>query len=287
MKIAYFPAQVALNGTTVFNAVLDCLQANGYQIHENSMHCDAAVIWSVLWSGRMAPNRRVYEHYRAQGKPVIVLEVGALYRGNTWKIAVNNVTAEGYYGHLDQLDWDRPKKLGISLAVQHKTNPSIVLALQHSQSHQVANISNMSHWVRQTLTKLQQHTDRPVVVRPHPRSKITLIDLPPGVVVEQPRRLQNTYDSYDMHYNCHAVINYNSGPGIQAAIAGVRPVVDQSSLAYPVSVEFKDIEQPYTTDRDLWFTQICHTEYTVDEIKKGLWLKRILPALQDQLTVPA
>jgi hypothetical protein len=83
-----------------------------------------------------------------------------------------------------------------------------------------------------------------------------------------------------MHYNCHAVVNYNSGPGIQAAIAGVRPVVDASSLAYPVAVGYADLEQPYVVDRDLWLIQLCHTEYTVDEIKKGSWLSRIAPSLQ-------
>jgi hypothetical protein len=76
------------------------------------------------------------------------------------------------------------------------------------------------------------------------------------------------------------VVNYNSGPGIQAAIAGVRPVVDASSLAYPVAVSYEDLEQPYVVDRDLWLTQLCHTEYTVDEIKKGSWLSRIAPSLQ-------
>jgi hypothetical protein len=106
-----------------------------------------------------------------------------------------------------------------------------------------------------------------------------LNNLPPGVSIESPRKLANTYDSYDMHFDCHAVVNYNSGPGIQAAIAGVRPVVEMSSLAYPVSIGFADIEQPYTKDRELWLTQICHTEYTVDELQRGTWLKRIEPAL--------
>jgi hypothetical protein len=82
-----------------------------------------------------------------------------------------------------------------------------------------------------------------------------------------------------MHFDCHAVVNYNSGPGIQAAIAGVRPLTDSSSLAHPVGINWNEIEQPYTVDRDLWLTQICHTEYTVQEIQQGLWLKRLHPWL--------
>ena len=98
--------------------------------------------------------------------------------------------------------------------------------------------------------------------------------------METPNKLPNTYDSFDMHYDCHALVNYNSGPGIQAAIAGVRPVVELTSLAYPVGIGFADIEQPYTRDRETWLTQICHTEYTVDELRRGTWLERITPALE-------
>jgi hypothetical protein len=276
MKIAYFPAQVALNGTPVMEAVLDCLQAAGHETQENSWCADAAVIWSVLWSGRMSANKAVHAHYRSLGLPVIIVEIGALYRGNTWKISVNNVTADGYYGHQTQLDWDRPRKLGISLATQTVTTPEIVIALQHVKSLQVESIANMTQWVHDTVAILRHHTDRPIVLRPHPRCSIPL---PAGVAVQQPRRVANTYDSYDMHYNCYAVVNHNSGPGIQAAIAGVRPIVDATSLAAPVAVQYADIEKPYTVNRDLWLTQICHTEYTVSEIKAGLWLNRLAPAL--------
>ena len=87
--------------------VLDCLQARGFKTEENSMNSDAAVIWSVLWHGRMARNELVYRHYRNQNKPVIIVEVGALYRGTTWKISLNNVTADGYYGHTEKLDLDQ------------------------------------------------------------------------------------------------------------------------------------------------------------------------------------
>jgi hypothetical protein len=277
-NVAYFPLQCALNSGPVMSAVLDCLQRRGIQTQENSMTSDAAVIWSVLWHGRMSANQQVYEHYRAQGKPVIIIEIGALYRGNTWKISVNNITSHGYYGHLDNLDWDRPKKLNISLATQLVSKPNVIIAVQHDRSLQVAGV-NMSDWVKNTISTLRNNTDRPITIRPHPRCRLMLNNLPPGVSIESPKKLANTYDSYDMHFDCHAVVNYNSGPGIQAAIAGSRPIVHSTSLAYPVSIGFADIEQPYITDRDLWLTQISHTEYTLNELEQGLWLNRLHPAL--------
>ncbi len=261
------------------SAVLDSLQARGIQTQENSMHSDAVIIWSALFHGRMSKNREVYEHYRRENKPVIIVEIGALYRGNTWKIAVNNITAQGYYGHTENLDWGRPQRLKISLAQKIKPRPHVILAMQHARSLQVEHITNMTEWVRNTLTKLRTHTDRPILIRPHPRCRTPLFPLPPGVNIEHPQKIANTYDSFDMHFDCHAVVNYNSGPGVQAAIAGVRPVVDSTSLAYPVGVSLDNIEQPYTVDRDQWLTEICHTEYTVEEIERGLWLKRLESAL--------
>ena len=261
------------------NAFLDCAVAKGIHPQENSMTADSAVIWSVLWHGRMSANQQVYEHYRSQNKPVFIIEIGALYRGQTWKIALNHITSEGYYGHKENLNKDRPRKLGISLAVPVFHRPEILIAAQHHKSLQVSKLPSMEAWIYKKVLELKAVTDRPIVVRPHPRSALDNRLLPTDIVFEQPHYLANTYDSFDMHFDCHAVVNYNSGPGIQAAISGCRPIVDQSSLAYPVSVGLGEIEQPYNIDRDQWLIELCHTEYTVSEIYAGMWFDRLAPEL--------
>jgi hypothetical protein len=278
MRVAYFPNSCARNSEPVMQAVLNSLRKHGHVMTENSLDADAAVIWSVLWSGRMAANQAVWQHYRALNRPVIVIDVGALYRGETWKIALNNITADGYYGHTEQLDWDRPRKLGISLAINVSRNPRIVIAAQHACSLQVENLISREHWIMDQIKQLRQVTDRPIVVRPHPRSPLDqykLISLPKNILIERPLKITNTYDSYNLAFDCHAIVNYNSGPGIQAALAGTRPLVDSTSLAYPVSIKTEDIEQPYMADRDQWLVEICHTEYTLDEITTGTWIQRL------------
>ena len=273
--IAYFPSQCAQNSYAVMNALLESAQSTGIALLENSMEADAVVIWSVLLSGRMRPNKQVYDHYRAQGKPVIIVEVGALHRGRTWKIALNNITANGYYGHTENLDWNRPKKLGISLAIPAFNRPEILISAQHRHSLQVTDLPSIEAWIYQQIIRVKQFTDRLIRVRPHPRSRLDARLLPSDIVFEKPHPLANTYDSFDMHFDCHAVVNYNSGPGIQAAISGTRPIVDRTSLAYPVSVSYAELEQPYLTDRARWLIEISHTEYLVEEIREGLWLKRL------------
>jgi hypothetical protein len=278
MNVAYFPNQCAQNSGPVMTAIINSLRRAGHVCTENSWSADAAIIWSVLWSGRMAANQTVWNHYRQAGRPVIVIDIGALYRGETWKIALNTVTADGYYGHMDRLDPDRPRRLGISLAINLSQNPRIVIAAQHARSLQVANLVSTEAWITDQVHQLQQVTDRPIVIRPHPRSRLNLnrmLCLSKNVTIEHPQKLLNTYDSYNLVFDCHAIVNYNSGPGIQAALAGTRPIVDCTSLAWPVGINIKDIELPYTVDRDQWLVEICHTEYTLKEIEQGQWITRL------------
>ena len=278
MRVAYFPNQCAQNSVPVVQAMLDSLRCAGHTVEQDSMDADAAIIWSVLWSGRMAANQAVWSHYKSQGRPVIVVDIGALYRGETWKIAINSITADGYYGHTENLDWDRPRKLGISLALNFSRNPRIVIAAQHARSLQTVGLVSIEGWVVQQVEQLRTVTDRPIVVRPHPRSPLNcsgLVHLPNDVVIEKPVKIANTYDSYNLAFDCHAMVNHNSGPGIQAALAGTRPIVNQTSLAHPVSIQLQDIENPYKIDRDQWLVEICHTEYTLKEIEQGLWLTRL------------
>lgn len=258
-------------------AMIASAQDEGIDCRADDLDCDAALIWSVLWHGRMRNNRRIYEHYRSLGRPVIIAEVGCLRRNVTWKVAVNHVTRAGYYGHEQDLDQDRPQKLG--LALSRSQGPAILIACQHSQSLQVDHVSDMTQWVIEQVEQIRRYSDRPIVVRPHPRDRLKYFHLPAKVTLQFPLRVPHTYDSYNWSSDYHAIVNINSGPGVQAAIAGVRPIVHASSLAWPVAVAMEDIERPYDPDRSVWFLQLCHTEYTTEELAQGLWLRRLRSAL--------
>lgn len=256
-------------------AFLNSCRSQGISTIENSLDADAAVIWSVLWNGRMANNQQIYQHYRRHNRPVIVIDVGALHRGITWKIALNNVNALGYYGNTVNLDLNRPSKLNLTLGRRCNTNSAIVIAAQHNKSLQTAELSSMENWILEQIKKIQQVTDRSILVRPHPRCRLDLSTMPVDVQIELPSKLSNTYDSFNLRFDYHALVNYNSGPGIQAAIAGCPIIVDSTSLAYPLSIAYNQLNNPPDSDRQQWLVEICHTEYTVQEIEQGIWLKRL------------
>jgi len=276
MYISYFPNQTAQKSHPIWQSFLDSCKKFNITPIENSMTADCALIWSVLWQGRMQKNQLVYEHYRKQGKPVFIIEVGALDRGRTWKVALNNITKYGEYANKENLDPTRAKKLGIELVYKKIDNHTpILIAAQHENSLQWSSPLNVRGWITEQIEKIRQHTDRPIVVRPHPRFYIGNFT-GKNVFMSVPTKIANTYDKYDLDFDYSTVINYNSGVAVQAALNGTPVLTDHSSLAYEVSSSLDQINELILPDRSEWFEKIVHTEWTVEEIASGIPLERLL-----------
>lgn len=280
MKLAYFPNQTALQSDPVWQAFLDGGKRCGLAVIENSMEADAAVIWSVLWNGRMRNNKMVFEHYRQQGKPVFIIEVGSLIRGKTWKVSVNNITTEGIYANNSDFLSDRAETLGICLSPENFSRKSeILIATQHDLSLQWQGMPSTHVWVEQLVSEIRKHSNKTVVVRPHPRGIIRNFTIA-GVRVEHPRKIPDTYDRFDIDFNYHCVINWNSGVAVQAAIAGTPVITGPTNLANDISGKISEIEGVFLPDRTAWFQRMLHTEWTIDELAQGIPQERLLRLLK-------
>jgi hypothetical protein len=277
MNISIFNKFGALNSVPVFAAFAAGCKKNGIRVTEHNSAADVAVIWSQLWTGRMAPNRAVWQEFTAAGRPVIVLEVGQLMRGVTWKMGINGVNARAQWG--EGTESERANKLAMRLQSWHQGD-HILIAMQRSDSEQWAGLPPAEQWLEHTVDRIREHTDRPIVVRPHPRQKLKPI---PGVKIQQPQALRGTYDEFDFRSSlgrAWAVVNENSGPGSQAIIDGVPAFVGADSMALPVAnTDFAFIEKPRMPERSAWLEQLCHTEWTLGEIAAGLPLGRLLKSL--------
>jgi hypothetical protein len=272
MRFKIYQENGALNSTPVFAAFSAGLKKLGHSIVDKDE--DVGVIWSVLWQGRMQPNKLIYENAIKNNRPIIIIEVGNLKRGVTWRIGLNHINNFGIFGNQQDLDLARPQILGISLrSMNQHRRQEILIACQHSASLQWNNQPSMEQWVKQTIIEIKKYTDRKIVVRSHPRSQIREKFM--DAVVETPKKIQGSYDDFDINYNYHCVINHNSGPGVQAAVNGIPVICNSSSLAYPVSEKWKNLENPQLPDRDDWFLKLCHTEWTVEEIGQGTPILRL------------
>jgi hypothetical protein len=272
MRFRLYREHGALNSRPIFNVFEKGLTSLGHEISNSPQ--DIPVIWSVLWHGRMMANKEIYK----KNSPVVIIEVGNLKRNQTWRISLNHINQLGIFGNDSDLDPQRPEKLGMKLyPVNEDRRPEILIATQHQNSLQWEGQPSMAQWVEETVKKIRQYSDRKIIVRPHPRSPISMKI--PGVSIEVPQPVTGSYDDFDIDYNYHCVINHNSGPAVQAAIHGTPIICDSTSLAGEISGKFEDIETIKLPPREQWFLKLCHTEWTVDEIAEGIPLKRLESSL--------
>jgi hypothetical protein len=275
MKFGIFDNFGALNSAPVFRALIQGLDRLGLSHVSHDESADIAVIWSVLWAGRMYQNRAIWQKFRDSQRPVMVMEVGSLRRGRTWRMSINGTTARASWGQ--GFDADRPEKLGISLQPWRNQGQHVVIACQRTESLQWSGMPPTPDWIRSVITDLRSHTDRPILVRNHPRQRLKAL---PGVTLEIPRPIPASYDDYDWGRSLESawcVINWNSGAAIQSVIAGVPAIVGSDSLAAPVSsTQLADVENLPRPDRRAWLERISHTEWTLDEISSGQAISRLL-----------
>ena len=279
MRFRLYREYGALNSVPVFDAFAQGVKNLGHEIVND--HEDVSVIWSVLWSGRMRENRRIYHECKNLGRPVVIIEVGNLRRGDTWRISLNHINNLGFFGNDTDLDPDRPKKLGVSLSPPSgKRRGEVLIACQHQESLQWEGMPFMKNWVEDVISKIKTYTSRRIIVRPHPRSPFPFSM--PNILLEKPQKIPTTYDDFDIFYNYHCVINHNSGPAVQAAIQGIPILCDSSSLAAPLSIKWEQLESPHLPDREEWFIKLCHTEWSVNEIRQGIPLARLISKISEK-----
>lgn len=283
MKFSLWTSYGALNSKPVFQAFEQSLIRAGHSVVHNNFNADVAVMWSVLFNGRMAGNKSVWDKFRSQDKPVIVLEVGGIQRGTTWKVGLNGINRDAYFGPLNN-DETRASNLGLKLKPWQEKGEYILICGQHDKSLQWQNQPSMSTWFLKTYDEIRKYSNRPIIFRPHPRCRLPEIERGlTHVYRQEPRQLGGTYDDFDLNFdNIWATVSWSSNPGIHSVIEGVPAFVSTHSLAYDAAndVDFlHDIETPLMPDRTQWLNDYAHTEWTIDEITKGLPLNQLTDKL--------
>ena len=274
MIFAYFPKSSALNSGPVMQAFIHGLQYHGVSCQANSLDCDAVIIWSQLWAGRMQPNRQIYQHYRDRARPVVVIDAGMIKRNHTWRIMLDGDARLAGLGH----DSIRRHELGLQMRPWQHQGKQIVIALQRPDSNQWQGLPNPESWLTCIIEQIKEQSERPIIIRPHPRYPFK--NASTTININIPYRVPGTYDDYDFDQCLHdawAVINWNSSPGVISVLNGVAAFVGPSSLAAPVAnLDLSYIENPATPDRNQWCNDLAWTEWTIHEIQLGIPQKYVL-----------
>jgi hypothetical protein len=280
MRFSIFPRFGALNSKPVFAAFTEGAKKLGYTVTEHDMSADVYVIWSVLWHGRMSANKEIWDQAKKLNKTIVVLEVGCLKRGTTWRMGRGHVNNDGYFGLPYDLIPNRSEKLGLKLSSWTMNGRNILICGQHTKSEQWSMMPHPIAWLKNTIDNIKIHSERPIIFRPHPRDWHWAANFSyKNVTVRIPKQIQGTYDDFDFNddlKNAWAVVNPSSNTGILSVISGVPAFVTSSSLAKDVAnLDFSFTDNPERPRREEWFERLCHTEWTIDEIAQGTPLTRI------------
>ncbi len=281
MKFKLWREYGALNSKPVFDAFARGVEKLGYKV-VNDNSADVDVIWSVLFQGRMALNKTVWDNAKKAGRPVIVLEVGGINRGTTWKVGLNGINKGSYYIPAN-VDNSRADQLGLKLTPWRTTGEYIIICGQHNKSLQWIDMPSMSKWIMDTIDTIQQFSNRTIIIRPHPRCPLPHIESQfKNVYNQTPMHVSGTYDNFNLDFSkAWATVSWNSNPGSQSIIAGVPAFVGENSLARDVAnIDLSNIENPTMPERQQWLNELAYTEYTTKEIESGIPIKNLTHTIQ-------
>jgi len=178
---------------------------------------------------------------------------------------------------IDPFRWTKiSKNLKISPKNYRTTGDHILLCLQRNGGWSMGSI-DIQDWAAETIIELRKHTDRPIVIRPHPGDKNSKAIIQPHhpnckIKFSKAVRLSTNENILDDLKNCWAAVNYNSSPVVGAAIEGIPIFVSDSLKSQCLEIANKDlsqIEHPIMPDRQKWLERLSMFHWNFEELKSG------------------
>ena len=269
MKLEVWTQYGPLNSEPIFKAFIKSLQDAGDTVILNrESDADVAVIWSVLWLGRMRNYKKIWQRYRQANKPVIVLEVGGLRRNKSFKVAINGVNRKADFANQN-VDDTRWPLFQHTLKPWQQRGQTIIVLGQHNASEQWVGMPDMRRWFESQVQQIRKHTDRPIVVRGHPGDKHA-----PKYLKSKDWQVSTAPSLTQDLLNAHCTITYNSSPSVASAIEGIPTYVTDPnpkiSQAYAVAnTDLSTIETPQTFERQEWIEKLAMCHWNFDELSSG------------------
>ena len=176
---------------------------------------------------------------------------------------------------VDPKRWQQiSRDCDIKLEKYKRKGKNIVICLQRNGGWSMKGLDVQS-WAIKTIGQIRLHTDRPIVLRPHPGDSKAMSYLGPrlsrltnkGVYISA----QGTHLENDLA-KAWAVVNHNSssivGPVIQGYHAFITDPTD-SQCKEIADTDFSNIENPKHFDRQQWLERISMFHWKFSELQNG------------------
>jgi len=247
--------------------------------------CDVAMIqgWSHVHGKRSAHlqlREAVYQHQLSQQRRTLIVDSNLFnYRNPVSPVQYHRYSFDGvfpttgvYFDNTpDPERWHSiSQRTGISLQPWRHSGNHVLICTQRNGGWSMGGLDVVT-WLTQTVKTLRRYTQRPIVVRGHPGDKQAATYLSVRGAAWGLSRNTSILDDFR---NAHAVITYNSSPGVAAAIEGIPVFVTdpdpQHSQAFAVAnTDLAQIEHPAMPDRDAWIQRLAMSHWNFDELSAG------------------
>jgi len=169
-----------------------------------------------------------------------------------WRICKNNIHARFIKGCPD----DRFKKFNIEIKERPKNRGEYILVCPSSPG--VDNYLHETNWLVNTISDIEQHTDRPIKIRKKPRGNGTSGPAVAEISIEEDLK------------NAWACVTSCSISAVESLINGVPVFCHYKSFATVMgSTDLSEIENPFYTDPSRWLNSLAYQQFTPEEYRNG------------------
>jgi hypothetical protein len=174
----------------------------------------------------------------------------------------------------DPLRWQQIQTdTGIFLEDYKTTGKNILICLQRNGGWSMGKKTVIT-WLFETIEKIRKHSDRPIVIRPHPGDKKASYYLNSEMFKKISNvELSNFNTSFEQNLqNTWAVVNHNSSAIVGPIIQGYHAFItdpDKSQCSDVANIDFSKIENPNMFDRQKWLERISMFHWKFSELENG------------------
>ncbi len=213
---------------------------------------------------------------------------------NEFRVGVNGFLWDDAKWGFEHIEHDRSNKVfrrnGYDPDIPWKQDGEYILLCMQKVGDASLRGADVFTWTEETVSQIRRHTDRKIIIRPHPLyRRSTLHNLLKEKVLTVPNVYWQEADVTKPGFipiaeqlkNAWCTVTYSSGTGIDAVINGIPNVAcDSGSMVYDVSSkEISEVENPFTGDKSLWANQISYCQWSIDEFESGECWKHVSKSL--------
>jgi hypothetical protein len=257
---------------------------------------DCAVIFGSYKKKRGRPQHQGKGKIIESGIPYIQLETQLIGRPidtaihNEFRVGVNGFLWDDAKWGFEHIEDDRSKKVfernGYDPDVPWKQDGEYILLCMQKVGDASLRDADVFEWTENTVNDIRKHTDRKIIIRPHPLYRKSSLH---NTLKEKVLNVSNTHwqetdllkDGFvsiqEQLQKAWCTVTYTSGSGIDAVINGIPNIAcDTGSMVYDVSSkDIAEIENPYRGEKKEWTNRIAHCQWNIDEFESGECWKHV------------